>query len=240
MMVVTTNLALALDVVEQRYIDQMVQGGNVSLKSAAQSIYNTGENNTDVLDVAAEILLQRYRTAQNHDMDTLAWVAKAIGQSGNGRYFSALKEVVDSDANRKITKHANKALKNIKGASGEQYRKGMVDIEALRSGKASTAKKAKPAAKPAAKPKRSGEASIDMIVAGMSMQEVYDLLGHPTATTSHQTGKAWIPFNFGGKDLARSIALYKGQGRVIFSHDAYSGTPKVIEVVVDPNESGYP
>ena len=228
-----TPFSQAADVVEQRYIDQMTRGGNTSLKQAAQSIYNTNENNTEVLDVAAEVLLQRYGSATKQDLDTLAWVAKSIGQSGNGRYYTALKQVVDSDAPSKLRKYAKKSLKAIGSASGEQYTAGMINLQTL--------KKSKPKAKPkSAAKKNTGKADISVIVNGMTMQEVYDLLGSPTNTTNRQTGKAWIPFNFGGKDMARTISIYKGQGRVIFSHDAYSGTPKVIEVIVDPNESGYP
>ncbi|MFT4518241.1 MAG: hypothetical protein ACI9JM_000622 [Halioglobus sp.] len=103
-----------------------------------------------------------------------------------------------------------------------------------------TLKSSTSASKQKAAPKPSGTAGLDVIVVGMSMQEVYALVGQPTATTTHQTGKAWIPFNYGAKDLARTILLYKGQGRVICSHDGYSSTTKVLEVIVDPGETGYP
>lgn len=228
------SVAQAADVVDQRYIKQMTLGGNTSLKQAAQSIYNTGKKSTKVLDVAAEILIQRYPTADKKDLDTLAWVAKAIGASGNGRYHNILKEVVDSKAHRKLRKYAKLALRKVGKPKGKQYAKGSVDLVAIRKSgkKASTARKA-------AVKKNSGDQLLDIIVAGMSMEEVYDLVGPPTATTTHQTGKAWNPFNFGRKDVARSVALYKEQGRVVFSHGAYSNT-KVLEVIIDPEESGYP
>jgi hypothetical protein len=72
------------------------------------------------------------------------------------------------------------------------------------------------------------------------MQEVYDLIGHPTATTTHQTGKAWNPFNYGAKDLARTVLLYKGQGRIECSHDGYSSASRVVEIIINPDETGYP
>lgn len=221
-----------IDVVDQRYIDQLTRGGNTSIKQAAQSIYNTGERDTEVLDVAAEVLLQRYSKAGKSDIDTLAWVCRALGNSGNGRYYSALQEVADSDAHKKLRKYARNAAKEV-GNSGTQYKKGSVNLKSLKNSSPAAAAKPKPA-------KASGGAGLDVIVVGMSMQEVYDLVGQPTATTTHQTGKAWIPFNYGAKDLARTILLYKGQGRVICSHDGYSSTSKVLEVVIDPEESGYP
>lgn len=226
-----------VDVVDQRYIDQLTKGGNTSIKQAAQSIYNTGEKDTEVLDVAAEVLLQRYPSSGKSDIDTLAWVCRALGNSGNSRYASTLQEVVDSDAHKKLRKYCSKAQKEVGSASGDQYKKGSVNIAALRGSSSSASSKPAPAK---AAPSSSGKSGLDVIVVGMSMQEVYDLVGQPTATSTHQTGKAWIPFNYGGKDLARTHLLYKGQGRVVCSHDAYSSSSRVLEVILDPEETGYP
>ncbi|HEB28990.1 MAG TPA: hypothetical protein ENI05_14760 [Porticoccus sp.] len=232
------NFAHAVDAVGQRYIDKLTRGGLVSIKQAAQGIYNTGEKDTEVVDVATEVLLQRYPTAGNSDIDTLAWLARAIGNTRNGRYHSALQEVVDSADHRKLRKYAKKALKEVGSAEGAQYKKGSVDLAALRSGtkKASSTKKSTASAAP----KPSGKESIDIVREGMSMEEVIDLMGQPTATSTHQTGKAWIPFNYGAKDLARTILIYKGQGRVVCSHDGYSSVSRVLEVIIDPEETGYP
>ncbi len=232
------NTAQAADVVGQRYINQLTRGGNISIKQAAQSIYNTGQKSTEVLDVAAEVLLQRYPSASNSDIDTLSWVAKALGNSRNGRYHSVLAEVVSSNAHRKLRKYAKKALSTIGQAEGKQYKKGSVNLQALHN----AGNKAKPSKKSIAKKTRGGSAkqSLDIISVGMSMEEVYALVGQPTATSTYQTGKAWIPFNYGAKDLARTILLYKGQGRVVCSHDGYSTTSRVQEVIIDPGETGYP
>lgn len=234
-----TAIAQAVDPIGQRYIDQLVHGGLYSIKGAAQSIYNSGEKNPEVLDVAAEVLLERYPNAATADIDTLAWVCKALGASGNGRYYGVLDQVANGNVHRKLAKYAKQARDSLGSASGDQYVKGTVSLAALKS--------AEPATGPATAPPQStptdgagGKVSLDMIRVGMSQQEVYSLLGTPTATTSHQTGKAWVPFNFAAKDLARTIALYKGQGRIIFSHDGYSSTARVAEVIVDPQENGFP
>lgn len=242
-LLVLTSVVLAANVVNQRYIDQMTRGGNISIKQAAQSIYNTGAKDTEVLDVAAEVLLQRYPTAGNADIDTLAWLTRALGSSRNSRYHTALLEVVDSNAHAKLRKYAKKALKEVGGLSGDQYVKGTVDLVALRNaepgGGSDSAAQASAAAEAAATAS-SGKAGLDVLVPGMLMQEVYDLVGHPTNTTTYQTGKAWIPFNYGAKDVARTLLLYKGKGRVVCSHDGYSANSKVLEVIIDPKENGYP
>ena len=232
--------ALAMDPASQRYIDQLTQGGMASVKQAAQSMYNTKETNTQVLDVAAEVLLQNYSNAS--DPDALAWVAKALGKSRNGRYYSVLKEVANSKADKKLRKHTATALKEIGLASGDQYAKGSVNLKTASSSKPAAPAKNNGAATPA-KPAadKSAANGLEVIRNGMSMQEAFDLVGQPTTSSSRPTGKAFIPFNFKGGDSVRSYAYYKGKGRIVFSSDShYSSTMRVIEVIVDPKESGYP
>lgn len=225
-----SGAAWGLDAAGQRYIDQMTQGSMSSVKSAARSMYNTGEKNTQVLDVAAEVLLQNYANAS--DPDAIAWVAKALGKSGNGRYYGVLKEVADSKADKRILKHTNNALKEIGKPSGSQYVKGTVNLKTVSKTRA---------AAPAKSAKNTSGKGLEIIKKGMTMEEAYDLVGPPTTSSARPTGKAFIPFNFKGSDSVRSYAYYKGRGRIIFSSDShYSSTMRVIEVEVDPKESGYP
>jgi len=73
----------------------------------------------------------------------------------------------------------------------------------------------------------------------MSMKEVYDLIGVPTDTKTYSTGKAWIPFYF-GRDMARTEALYKGEGKITFTGVGVGGVAlKVYRIIYDPNEYGY-
>ncbi len=77
------------------------------------------------------------------------------------------------------------------------------------------------------------------ISVGMSMQEVFDLIGPPTDTRTYTTGKAFIPFYF-GRDMARNEALYKGEGRITFTGVGVGGVAlKVYRIVYDPTEPGY-
>jgi hypothetical protein len=75
---------------------------------------------------------------------------------------------------------------------------------------------------------------------GMPMKQVTDLAGPPTDQGAYMTGKAWIPFYFGG-DRHRYEMTYKGQGRLIFAGggmgDFTSGN--LIWIIHNANESGY-
>ncbi|MDQ2927364.1 MAG: hypothetical protein M3R22_04230 [Pseudomonadota bacterium] len=51
---------------------------------------------------------------------------------------------------------------------------------------------------------------------GMQMNEVLSRIGGPDGTSSHETGKRWIPFYFGG-DARRVEVLYKGEGCLTYT-----------------------
>jgi hypothetical protein len=75
---------------------------------------------------------------------------------------------------------------------------------------------------------------------GMSMKEATDIAGQPTDQGAYMTGKAWIPFYFGG-DKHRYELTYKGHGRLIFAGggmgDFTSG--HLIWIIHSANETGY-
>jgi hypothetical protein len=79
------------------------------------------------------------------------------------------------------------------------------------------------------------------IKVGMDQKEVTDILGAPTDVTAYVTGKAFVPFNFGGGDTHRTQYHYKDQGRIIFSNDSrYTSGQSVVEIEYDTTETGYP
>lgn len=68
-------------------------GGAASISRTARSMFRKGKVNTQVLDVAIEVLLDRYKTTGEETVDALSWIMRALGRSGNGRYYDALVEV---------------------------------------------------------------------------------------------------------------------------------------------------
>lgn len=73
---------------------------------------------------------------------------------------------------------------------------------------------------------------------GMSMKQVRDLIGEPTDEGAYITGKAFIPFYFGG-DRHRYELAYKGQGRLIFAGKGMSTGGNLIWIIHNKNDSGY-
>ncbi|MDQ6647023.1 MAG: hypothetical protein M3Y93_07305 [Pseudomonadota bacterium] len=75
---------------------------------------------------------------------------------------------------------------------------------------------------------------------GMYSREVVDLIGGPNDQKTYQTGKAWIPFHFGG-DNYRTEYHYKGEGTLTFSGGGmgHVGSLKLIKITSNAAESGY-
>lgn len=75
---------------------------------------------------------------------------------------------------------------------------------------------------------------------GEERDEVFAAIGQPNSMNSYQTGKAFIPFHYGGGDDVRMAAHYKGVGVITFGNDsAYTSGYSVVDITYDPNELGY-
>ncbi len=238
--------ATALDASGKRYVTMLASGGPGTMRSAAEDIFNTATKDQEVLDVAAEVLTQNFNTNPTSETypDAMAWICKALGNSNNDRYKALLDQVAKTAENSRERKHCDRAAGDLPASSGASYQAGSVDLNRYKEGGAAVSGAAtKPAAAQPAKaaPPAGGAKSFSEIKEGMSRQEVESLIGAPTAMSSHVTGKAFIPFNFRGRDSYRLVALYKGVGRIVYSNSsAYSSDTRVLEIINDPAESGFP
>lgn len=228
--------AADLDPVSARYVELLSNGGPPSIREAAQGIHRGGIDDERVLDIAAEVLMRDYKSASSaNEVDALAWITNALSNAKTNRYSSVLEEVSKNAGHRKLANYAKKNL-NKRLPEAPQYAVGAVALDKVAQQSRSTPSRAAPSA-----PATGDYHPITIVKAGMTRQEVMDLVGPPTATHSYQTGKAFNPFNFRGGDMVREEALYKGQGRIVFSNSSrYSSGWQVQEVRLDPNESGYP
>ena len=242
--------ANAMDQSGERYAKMLASGGPGSIARAGEDIFSTAYSDPEVLDLAAQVLSEFYM--KNPDTreyaDATAWLCKALGNSGNSRYRPLLDQVTKADIHRRTRKYCEKAADNLPKGVSDPFQPGSVDVSRYKEGGpaytaggkvASVPTKAAPAA--AAAHTSSKKVDFSLVKEGMSMQEVDDILGPPTNQTTYMTGKQFQPFNFGAKDVQRTKYLYKGVGHIVFSlKSAYNGVYRVIEIVPDPNESGYP
>lgn len=75
---------------------------------------------------------------------------------------------------------------------------------------------------------------------GMSLKQVTDLIGQPSDQGAYITGKAFIPFFFGG-DTHRQELVYKNQGRLIFAGGSMGdlGGAYLIWIIHNAGEPAY-
>jgi len=78
---------------------------------------------------------------------------------------------------------------------------------------------------------------LSKIEMGMTEIQVRKAIGDPDAVRNYMTGKAWIPFYFGG-DVMRMDWIYADVGRVIFTRNRWSGSTAVIDLLHNPDEAG--
>ncbi|PIV37013.1 MAG: hypothetical protein COS34_00400 [Lysobacterales bacterium CG02_land_8_20_14_3_00_62_12] len=243
--------ASALDATDRRYMERLSKGGAETLREVAESLFLAGSTDTEVLDVAAEVLLQKYPRAalDRNAADAMAWLCRVLGGSGNGRYQAAVDEVAKNGGDRRLRGHCAKAAKTLPKNAAERYHAGTVDLEKLRHPPAPEVTDIQRVAATAtgenpelATASATGKiVDFSLIREGMSSAEVIDILGPPTGQTQRMTGKQFQPFNFGARDLQRMTFAYQGSGRIEFSlRSAYQGVFRVIAINVDASESGYP
>jgi len=103
----------------------------------------------------------------------------------------------------------------------------------------STASDAPATTAPAARP-IPPDSIFAKVKVGDERDKVFATIGQPTSISTYQTGKAFIPFHYGGGDDVRMAAHYKGVGIITFANDsAYTSGYSVIDVTYNPDEPGY-
>jgi len=96
------NYNPALSQEENRLIN-MLQGPKIKLvRDAAKTIYRNPAVNAAVYDVAAAELLHLYDGGERSDLtiDTICWLCKAIGKSGDSKYEQILDEMITRERRR--------------------------------------------------------------------------------------------------------------------------------------------
>lgn len=127
-LLISFNALAELSPRHQKLADMMLSGDMRQLKVAAQTIHRAEISDPELMDIAAEVLLTKYSHANSSEIDTVAWLARAIGASENGRYYDALNLVINNTDNSKLKRHAESALDELPGKEGDQYQSGMYQL----------------------------------------------------------------------------------------------------------------
>ena len=84
-----------------------------------------------------------------------------------------------------------------------------------------------------------GKGKFKRLRIGMGQRQVKDLIGRPTDTSRHITGKSFIPY-YMGADRQRIVYYYKHAGRLIFNIGGpFKTGGRLIKIINDRAEDGY-
>ncbi|MDK9709428.1 MAG: FlgO family outer membrane protein [Desulforhopalus sp.] len=100
---------------QAKYLRMLESNNTREQKNAAQLMVRSNLRDPVVLDVVEKILLNGYKTSgtdhdRNDTVDTLSWLCKALGASGNSKYRATLSKVASEAPNRKLKGYAEKSL----------------------------------------------------------------------------------------------------------------------------------
>jgi hypothetical protein len=121
---------------DKGYVDQIIKGSWGTLRQVSENMANTSYSNTEVLDVLAEVTLEKYPQtgADFSTVDSVAWMCRALGASGNYRYRPLLEKIADDKSvHRKLRAHCEKAAKGLPKSGANPYVAGTVNLELLRN-----------------------------------------------------------------------------------------------------------
>ncbi len=99
-----------------RYLAMLKSDYYMLKLQAAQGIYENNLYNEKLLDTISEELLAHYQKINKRDkteIQSMAWLCKVLGGSGDQKYKATLDNVARTASHRKIKKHAKKALKHL-------------------------------------------------------------------------------------------------------------------------------
>ena len=121
---------------DKGYVEQLIKGNWGTLRQVSENMYNSSYSNTEVLDVLAEVTLEKYPQtgADFSTVDSVAWMCRALGASNNNRYRPLLEKISDDKSvHRKLRAHCEKAAKQLPKGSTNSYVAGTVNLELLRN-----------------------------------------------------------------------------------------------------------
>lgn len=101
--------------------DQITEGDTGDLRDAVKRLRKHGRIEPTTFDRIAD-RIYRSHTVEDDDLaDTVAWLCRILGTSGDGRYRKLLDEVSDAAVEKAVRKHAGKAADDLPKSSAEPY-----------------------------------------------------------------------------------------------------------------------
>jgi TolB-like protein len=101
---------------QAKYLRMLESNNTEQQKDAAKLMVKANYRDTVVLDAVEKILLRSYQASANESgerIDTLSWLCKALGASGQSKYKATLSKIASEAPQRKLKGYAEKSLNQL-------------------------------------------------------------------------------------------------------------------------------
>lgn len=106
----------------QRHLNLLKTGKLKDAETVAREVYRDGFTNQQVSDALATALLKNAPGATEETSDSIAWLAKSLGNIGHARYLHTLADLQKSaDLDLHVGRHIVSAMRHMPCANTEQY-----------------------------------------------------------------------------------------------------------------------
>lgn len=187
----------------------LLSGNEKDIRQAAKSMYDTGTDNINMLDLAAELLSANMlpRNERKIKLDSILWLAKAIGKPGNRRYEALIRKLLSPTmAIGRHAKHINPLVENFNDSPYETFVPNPAIVEKLRIELSNIPKKS-----------NGMNEKFTQLQIGASIENIFSLIGTPNSITSAPSKV--INIGFGGGIKLTSLSLrYDGYGIIYIVH----------------------
>ncbi len=178
----------------------LLSQSDFEIRLAAKSIYYAGGKQQALMDVLAEVTWQACSGKESVVPDTLAWLSKALGVSGQNRYAGVLDYCLSRMTNGNLVKHLKAARDNLQGTATSSFEGGRVNLANLRSS---------PDWAPGAATKTHLNREFDALREGRSLEEIMRLFGRPQQV--HGT-------NVEGRSVGRMVRIRTSQDMIVYEY----------------------
>ena len=207
-----TSPSDAYEGIEKVYANMLVTKSSVQVKAAASYLYNSPTVSTEILDLTAAVLYQQQQNSEVTD-DTLAWLAKLLGDSKNYRYSELLLSCSKNSKFPSLKKYAKKAYNGLKKSDVDLFSPKQFDLSTVVSNLNKEASSA------------NAEGFKNLVVGDLGTS-IIDKAGLPDRIVIDYVSKHQP---FVGRISHPHIALvYTNLGKIRLDHPGDKGTPVVI------------
>lgn len=214
------NAAVPVGASGREYAETMLlfSDKDFDIRLGAKSLHRQSSKNEPLFDMLAEMTWSACSGKRKMHPDSLAWLAKAIGNSKDGRYTQLVDDCLAKITEKAPVKYFTEAKKALAGiATSNPFVGGKLDLDKFRDDIIKNRKKTPP--------ESLARTLFEGLKSDQSMNDVYAKLGAPEKISAINVRRGKAGFRHIQVKLSddRIVFRYAGLGEAVFGYDATDG-----------------